>query len=1033
MKWFTTYSFLFIMMFSVFVLKAQETAIYSERNLHFKNGLELIDEKIYLAAQKEFEIAHKQTKDLLDNEQEVINIMSEYYYAFCAYKLDLPNTELLYKNFIKAHHETEYRRLAYFDLGNYFFNKKQTSEALKWYEKVDKSDLSREDLIIYKFNMAYTYFKRKKFREAKPLFRAIKNAKNDYQEPANYYYGFISFYDKDYKEAQKSFEALKSSKLYKRVVPYYLVQIYFMRDDFQKTIDYAKPLLADKKTKNLKEINHIVGQAYFELGNYEASIPLLTNYIENTRKVSKEEMFQLAFAQYKSNNYSEAIENLRPLSVVEDSLGQNAMYLLGNSYLNTGNKALARDAFLTASSLNLDAFITEVSTFQYAKLSYELDYYNIATNSLTAFIEKYPSSSYKSEALSLVSNVLLKTKNYARAIEIIEGNNISGSKIDATYQKVTLFRAVELHNDGNDAEALILADKSMRKNIDQDLKAQAVFLKGLVFYNQEKYGEAIAAFSWFKQFNIVNKEDWASKKLANYNIAYANFKQKKYSKAATYFEEALGRFSMTSSSERQFIADATLRNADCLLMIKSYNKALVNYDKVIDNNWGAKEYALLQKSLIYGLQGEYTSKISTLESLLSQYPKSNYAAESQFEIADAFLQQNNIQASINSFDKFIRKYPNSQLMAEAYLKLGLLYSNAGKDNKSLEAYKKVVINYPNSEEATEALIALKGLYVAMGRPNDYIKFVENEAGLSVSVSEQEKLMFQSAEEKYMSGDCINAVDIIDEYLTLFPNGASNLDAHYYRADCSFKAKGYTQAYADYKTVAGKGQSKYLEESLLKATYVAYEVNENFQEANFLYNDLYKFAALKSNREIAQIGLMRTYFKLGSNTEVLRYANEVLNDTDINLEVKQEANFYKAKALFETNKINQAEVVFQEVVAEQSMSKIKAESAYHLALIKYKKAEFEASKTDCFSIKNEYASYTYWVVKTFILLSDNYAALDNVFQAKATLQSILNNYSGDQKIIDEAQQKYDALVAQELKDSKLDLDEDGGDELEFDEE
>ncbi len=1009
---------------------SQETEIYTERNVHLKKGFELMELKNYQSAQTEFELAFQKDKHQLDNEQLVLNDMAEYYYAFCAYKMDMPNTEILYKNYIKKHHETPYRRKAYFDLGNYYFSHKNTIEALKWYEKVDREDLSNEELMIYKFNMAYTYFKKKKFKEAKPLFRAIRNAKNKYQEPANYYYGFISFFDKDYKEAQKSFESLKNSSLYKKVVPYYLVQIYFMKGDYQKTIDYAKPILSNPKIKNAKEIKHIVGQAYFEMGNYTESIPLLRSYIDKTKKVSKEEMFQLAYAQYKTNQYSEAIKNFLPLSVVKGDFGQNAMYLLGNSYLETGNKSMARDAFQSAINPELDPFINEVSSFQYAKLSYELDYYNIATNTLTAFITKYPNSSYRQEALNIVSNVLLKTKNYAKAIELIENNQMTGSRIDATYQKVTLFRAIELHNDGQDDEALFLADKSMKKPMDKDLKAQAVFLKGMIFYNQEKYSEAISAYSWYKQFDTKGDVEWANKAIANYSIAYSNFKMKKYAKASTYFEKSLDQLDFMNPKEKNFVKDANLRNADCLLMSKNYARALSYYDKIINNNWSAKEYALLQKSVIYGLKGNYQSKIMTLEHLLSQFPRSHYADQSQYEIADANLQSGNIQTSISEFKRFTSKYPNSKYMPEAYLKLGLLYSNAGKESKSLESYKKVVQKYPNSEEAKEALIALKELYVAMGRPNDYIKFVENEVGITVSVNEQEKILFQSAEEKYLSGKCTRTIEIVTDYLDLFPNGASSLEAQYFRADCSFKAKNFTQAYADYKAIAGKGQSKYLEESLLKATYIAYEKNEDYKEANFLYNDLYIHASLKSNKEIAQIGLMRTYFKLGSNQEVLKYAEEVLNDDAINMEVKGEATFYKAKALFETGKFKQAQIAFEKVIAQQSISKIKAESAYHLALIQYKNKDFEGSKTACFAIKNDYASYTYWVVKTFILLADNYEGLDNIFQAKATLQSILNNYHDDQEIINEAQQKYDALVEKELKNSKLDLDSGNDGEVEF---
>jgi len=1030
MKWVKNFSIiLFILFFNI--AKAQETEIYTEKNIHIKKGLELVELKNYQSAQTEFEIAFNETKSHLDNYQLVINDMAEYYYAFCAYKLDQPNIEILYKNYIKNHHETAYRRKAYFDLGNYFFEHKKSAEALKWYEKVDRDDLSNNELLHYKFNIAYTYFKKKKFKEAKPLFATIKNAKNKYKEPATYYYGFISFYDEKYKDAQKSFETLKNSSLYKTVVPYYLVQIYFMKGEYQKTIDYAEPLLDNPKTKNRNEINHIVGQAYFELEDYDKSIPLLKNYIDKTRKVSKEEMFQLAYAQYKTKQFSEAIKNLKPLSVVKGELGQNAMYLLGNSYLEIGNKSMARDAFQAAIFDEQDKFITEVSRFQYAKLSYELDYYSIATNSLTDFIKKYPNSNYKREALALVSNVLLKTKNYAKAIDVIENNNISGPKIDATYQKVCLYRAVELLNDNQNNEALVLADKSMKNTVFKDLKAQAIFLKGIIFYKQEKYNESISAFAWYKQFNTDGDVDWASKKLANYNIAYSNFKLKKYSKASIHFEKALESFSLSKTNESYYVKDATLRNADCLLMTKKYDRALKYYDKVIKNNWSAKEYALLQKSVIYGLKGDYHAKIMTLETLLYNNPRSKFADQSQFEIADAHLQLGNMQTSISEFNRFVKKYPNSKSMPEAYLKLGLLFSNTGKESKAMDSYKNVVKKYPNSEEAKESLIALQGLYVSMGKPNDYFKFVENELGISVSVNEQEKLMFQSAEEKYLSGDCNKTVEITTDYLSLFPKGLNLLDVLHYRSDCSFKAKNYSLAYKDFKNIVSKGQSKYLENALLKATYIAYEKNNNIKEANELYIELYKYASLQSNKEIAQIGLMRTYFKLGSNTKVLKYADEVLSDANINNDVKGEATFYKAKALFATGKLNNALTNFETVITQQSISKIKAESAYHIALIKHKQKDYENSKADCFLIKNEYASYTYWVVKTFILLADNYTALDNIFQAKATLKSIIDNYTGDQILITEAQTKYDKLIKLELKNSKIDLEEEK-EELEFDE-
>ena len=49
------------------------------------------------------------------------------------------------------------------------------------------------------------------------------------------------------------------------------------------------------------------------------------------------------------------------------------------------------------------------------------------------------------------------------------------------------------------------------------------------------------------------------------------------------------------------------------------------------------------------------------------------------------------------------------------------------------------------------------------------------------------------------------------------------------------------------------------------------------------------------------------------------------------------------------------------------------------------------------------------VSGLILLSDIYLAKDDPFQAKATLESIIENYEGDDKIKNEAQHKLDALI------------------------
>ena len=154
--------------------------------------------------------------------------------------------------------------------------------------------------------------------------------------------------------------------------------------------------------------------------------------------------------------------------------------------------------------------------------------------------------------------------------------------------------------------------------------------------------------------------------------------------------------------------------------------------------------------------------------------------------------------------------------------------------------------------------------------------------------------------------------------------------------------------------------------------------------------------MKVIRELAIIGLMRSYNKLNQYDDVSIYADLILNG-NYDESVQYEATYYKAKALFESGSRTQSATLFNDIVTNYPISSIRAESAYHLALIKHLNGDYQGSLDDCFANKNEYSAYEYWVVKTFILIADNYAKLDNIFQAKATLESIVNNYTGDPNI------------------------------------
>jgi TolA-binding protein len=81
----------------------------------------------------------------------------------------------------------------------------------------------------------------------------------------------------------------------------------------------------------------------------------------------------------------------------------------------------------------------------------------------------------------------------------------------------------------------------------------------------------------------------------------------------------------------------------------------------------------------------------------------------------------------------------------------------------------------------------------------------------------------------------------------------------------------------------------------------------------------------------------------------------------------------------------------ESTVELSQGAFGAEAKYLLATIAFKQGELKKVEDVVVELAGQYPSYEYWKAKGFLLLSDVYVSLGNNFQAKETLQSIIQYY------------------------------------------
>ena len=1011
---------MFVCILSVtFILKAQQSQINNDATQLYYQALDFYKLKNFVKAKELFNEYIVRKEVLHEKLYQSLLSDAKFYKAICAFELAQPDAEKLLLDYIEKEDDSPTKKVAYYHLGRLLFDNKKYGEAIEYFKQVDLSNLSRVERDEYKFELGYSYFHTKNLDDAYRYFKETKDVQNKYYYPSNYYYGYISYTQKKFDDALKSFEKLKESKLYEKVIPYYIAQIYFQRKQYDEVIKYLQPLIADSNLKYFEELNLILGQAYFETKNYEKTVKHIEVYTKRN-KARKEELFQLGYANYQIKKYNEAITNLQQLDNLTDSIGQNALYVLGDCFLKTGNKQNALAAFQKASKIDIDKVIVEEATFNFAKLSAELGYGKQAITSLQEYITNYPNSKHNEEAKEILSDLLLTTKNYKEALTIIETIQNKSPKVKMAYQQIAFLRGTEVFNDKDYDEAIRLFNTSLKNPIEAEFKALCHYWLGESFYQKDQYNNAFSEYNKFldlsENLNLKEK-NWLLAN-ANYSAGYTQFKQQKFSNAAKYFTEAIAKSQLSQKPEAKskIYPDASLRNGDCNFMLKNYSLAVANYDAIIQTRAAGGDYALFQKATIQGIQGKYEDKIITLENIPRQFSNSIYNDDAQYHIGDAYISLNKSQTAVTAFNNLILKFPNSPFVSKSYLRLGLIYYNQDNIKKAIESYKTVVEKYPQSNDAKEALLALREMSISEGNPDIYMDVVSKNNNINVSYSEKDSISYLSAETQYIKGQCDDAVKKFDNYLTQFPNGYFLLQAQFYRAECLFKQKQYAQSVKSYEYVANAGQNIFRERALVKAAEINYFELKDYNNANQLYSLLLENASNSDNIFIANLGLMRCAFYLNQFSKINTYAEKILSSNQSTPEQITEANFYSAKFHQQNNNLATAETFYQKVV-EKSTNVIGAESQYQIALIQFNNKKLKEAEDLCFKVADNYSSYEYWVIKAYILLSDIYLANNNKFQAKATLESIIEN-AEDATLKKEATDKLNSIISGENKTSQL---------------
>ncbi len=1000
--------FLLIITFllSVITLNAQESTIYTNYDLSFRNGLDLYSKGKYADAQRLFE----KVSSSMDLGASQLKSDAEFYRAMCAIELTNNDAEYLIGSFINSYPESQKVNFAFLEMGRLRYNEKDYSNALSWFQKIDRKAFNAEQKADLQFMIGYSNFNLNNLDAASRAFFDIKDTDNKYASPATYYYSHIAYSQKNYATALKGFEKLKKDETFAPVAPFYIAQIYYLQHQYDKVVEFAPALLETASEKRATEIARLTGDSYYRLKEYEKAVPFFEKYLQKAQSITREDYYLIGFTYYKVQKYDLAAKNLERVSTEEDSLSQNANYHLADCYIKQNDKNKARQAFAMASKTDFDPVIKEDALFNFAKITYELLYspFNEAIDAFKKYIELYPNTPRTDEAYNYLVLAYSSTKNYNEALESLGKVKHQDASIKRAYQRVAFFRGLELFQNLNFEEAIQKFDLSLKyPDFNRAILAQTYYWQGESYFKLENYPKA---FDTYNQFLVSpGAFDLPEYKLAHYNLGYTCFKQKKYDEAIEWFRKYV---TISQTEKTQFLGDAYNRIGDSYFIQRKYWTAIEYYDKAITTNTLDVDYATFQRGFSLGLVERPQKEIETLQELISKYPESNYVDDAIYEIAESNQNLKQYDEAVKYYKKIENDFSGSSYHVKALLQLGLIYFNIDKPDSSSVYYKRVVEEYPSSPEAKNALVGIKNIYVDKGDVDAYFAYTAQLGNFAnMSLAEKDSLSYSAAEKLYMSSDCEKSTPALKKYIEDYPKGSFVLSANYYLGDCYYRNGNADKALDAFMQVIQRQKNDFTEQALLAAAQIYFNKGQ-FPEAFDTYDKLENLAEVKSNLLAARLGKLRSASNLKRNEDVITSANKVLLTEKLPLEIERETRFNLALSLMQMNKEEEAFNEFAKVATDLK-TKEGAEAKYHMAEIQLQLGNLEKAESEVFSFSEKNTPHSYWLAKSFILLSDIYSKKNDFFQAKATLQSVIDGYSKtDDGIIDEATAKLNTIVKEE---------------------
>ena len=390
--------------------------------------------------------------------------------------------------------------------------------------------------------------------------------------------------------------------------------------------------------------------------------------------------------------------------------------------------------------------------------------------------------------------------------------------------------------------------------------------------------------------------------------------------------------------------------------------------------------------------------------LVNDYTLSLYYDDALHDLSQFYKSRSYDDLAIEYYNKLLSQTIDEKFMANAYLSKGMIYFKNSRVDEAINEFLYVVNNFPRTVFFKEALSGLQAAYLSLGNIDVYLEMIDTLPQFSISQSEQDSLVYNTAFMKFSENEFQTSSIAFDKYINRFEKGIFIEDAIYYNAISLLNIFDTSGAIVMYEKLVESSDLLYKKDALsFLARY--YYLNKNYLESNMYYQKINKMDTDNALKRESIIRLMYLNESIDSNN-AYNYAKDVLLLAKKDNWLISRAKLIIARYQFDQGNYSKSKITFSQVLKLSSYDE-GAEAKYYLSYLTFLDDSLDLAEAMIFNLIDEYTN-DYFVAKSFVLLSDIYVLKNNNFQAKATLESVIENCEIDE-LVNIARFKWERIV------------------------